>query len=103
MVAQLLTNHQQENMTRQQKRDRERRYLKTQKRLQKLAAKTNLPVTFDNTSVTAYGNFGLFESLKQAIGLTDMLKKQFKVKRHHNCIYSGAGSFAVLPYGRSKT
>lgn len=96
MVAQLLTNNQQENMTRQQKRDQDRRYRKAQRKLQKLVAKTNLPVTFDTTTVTAYGNFGLFEALKQTIGFADMLKKQLTVKRHHNCIYSAAELIEIM-------
>lgn len=75
MVAQVLTNNQQENLSRQQKRDRERRCQNAALRLQRLVAKTSLPVTFDNTTVTAYGNFGLFEALKQAIEFSDMLRQ----------------------------
>ncbi|MBA1335674.1 MAG: IS1380-Spn1, transposase [Firmicutes bacterium] len=96
MVAQLLTNNQQENITRQQKRAQERRLRKAQKRLQKLAAKTNLPIAFDNNTVTAYGNFGLFEALKQVIGFTDMLQKHLTVKRHHNCTYSAAELLEIM-------
>jgi hypothetical protein len=90
MVAQVLTNNQQENLSRQQKRDRERRCQNAALRLQRLVAKTSLPVTFDNTTVTAYGNFGLFEALKQAIEFSDMLRQHFTVSRHHNCTYSAA-------------
>ncbi|MHB1128373.1 MAG: IS1380 family transposase [Bacillota bacterium] len=88
MVAQVLTNNQQEKLTRQQRRDRERCFQKTARRLEKLAAKTDLPVTFDNTTVTAYGNFGLFEAFKQVIGFDDILRQHLTIKRHHNCIYS---------------
>lgn len=88
MIAQVLTNDQQENLSRQQKRAREYCYQKAVRKLQKLVAKTNLPVTFDNTTVTAYGNFGLFEALKQTIGFADMLRQHLTVSRHHNCSYS---------------
>jgi len=57
MVSQLPTDNQQGKMSRGQKRDLERRRQKAAKRLQKLASRTNLPVTFDNTTVTSYGNF----------------------------------------------
>lgn len=77
-------------MTRQQKRERERRYRKAAKRLEKLAAKTGIPVTFDNTTVTAYGNFGLLEAMKQVIGFDDMLRRHLTIRRHHNCTYSAA-------------
>lgn len=88
MVAQVLTDDQQEKLTRQQRRERERRYQKAAKRLEKLAAKTNLPVAFDNATITAYGNFGLFEAMKRVIGFDDMLRQHLTIRRHHNCVYS---------------
>jgi len=96
MVTQVLTDNQQENLSRQQKRDRERRCRKAMKRLQKLVARTGLPVTFDNDTVTAYGNFGLFEALKQVIGLSDMQRQHIKVNRHHNCTYSAAELIEIM-------
>lgn len=90
MVAQVLTGNQEEKLSRQQRRDRERRCQKAARRLEKLAAKTNLPVTFDNTTVTAYGNFGLFEAFKQVAGFADLLRLHLTIRRHHNCIYSAA-------------
>jgi len=77
-------------LSRQQRRDRDRRYQKAVMRPQKLAAGTSLPVTFDNTTITAYGNFGLFEAMKQIIGFADMLRHHLTVSRHHNCTYSAA-------------
>ncbi|MFZ5753888.1 MAG: hypothetical protein ACOY3J_06575 [Bacillota bacterium] len=65
-------------------------------RLQKLVARTGLPVTFDNTTVTAYGNFGLFEAMKQTIGFDDILRQHFTVSRHHNCTYSAAELIEVM-------
>jgi hypothetical protein len=90
MVAQVLTDNQQENLSRQQKRDLERRRQKAAKRLAKLAARINLPVTFDNTTVTAHGNFGLLEAMKQVIGFADILRRHLTIERHHNCVYSAA-------------
>jgi len=88
IVAQVLTGNQQENLPRQQKRALERRYQKAARRLEKLAAKTGLPVTFDNATVTAYGNFGLFEAMKRVIGFADILQRHLSIQRHHNCTYS---------------
>jgi len=96
MVAQLPTVEQQENLSRQQKRDLERRYQKAARRLQKLVTRNDLPVTFDNTTITAYGNFGLFEALKQVIGFTDMLQQHLTVRRHHNCSYSAAELIDIM-------
>ena len=88
MVAQVLTNNQQESLSRQQKRAENRRCQKSQKKLERLAAKTNLPVTFDNASVTAYGNFGLFETFKKVVGLKELFHNYTDIKRRHNCIYT---------------
>ncbi|MHB1405226.1 MAG: IS1380 family transposase [Desulfitobacteriaceae bacterium] len=88
MVAQVLTNNQQEETSRQQKRAEERHRQKAAKKLERLAAKTNLPITFDNASVTAYGNFGLFEAFKKVVGLQELLQEHTDIKRRHNCLYS---------------
>ncbi|MFZ5634173.1 MAG: hypothetical protein ACOY40_15130 [Bacillota bacterium] len=90
MVTRLLTNNQLESLSRQQIRDLQRKHEKAFARLQKMAGKTNLPVTFDNTTVTGFGNFGPFEALKQAIDFAGIIQKHFTVHRHHNCIYSAA-------------
>lgn len=90
MVSRLLTNNQLETLNRQQKRTLQREHEKAFTRLQRLTDKTNLPVTFDNHTVTSYGNFGLFETFKKAIDFTGFLKKHFTVKRHHNCRYTAA-------------
>ena len=96
MVPQLLTIDQPENETRQQKRNRERCYQKALKKLKKLAAGVNLPVTFDNTTVTQFGNFGLFEALKQVTGFVDLLRSHLTIKRHHNCRYSAAEIIEIM-------
>lgn len=96
MVPQLLTIDQPENETRQQKRNRERCYQKALKKLKKLVAGVNLPVTFDNTTVTQFGNFGLFEALKQVIGFVDLLREHLTIKRHHNCRYSAAEIIEIM-------
>ena len=57
MVPQLNPNNQQESLKRQQKREIERQHKKALKKLQKLTQYTNLPVVFDNRTVTSYGNF----------------------------------------------
>ncbi|MHB1127962.1 MAG: hypothetical protein ACYC2T_13610 [Bacillota bacterium] len=88
MVAQVLTKNQQEESSRQQKRAEERRRQKAQKKLERLAAKTNLPITFDNASVTAYGNFGLFEAFKKVVGLQELIQEHTDIKRRHNCLYT---------------
>jgi glutaredoxin len=84
MVSQLNPNYQQESLKRQQKREIERQHKKAYKKLQKLTEYTNLPVVFDNHTVTSYGNFSLIESFKQAIGFIELLQKHLTVNRHHN-------------------
>lgn len=96
IVPQSLTNYQSENLTRQQKRDLQRTHQKACSRLEMLIRKINLPVTFDNNSVTSFGNFGLFEALKQAIGFTEIVQKHLTVTRHHNCIYSASEIIDIM-------
>lgn len=96
MVTRLLTNYQLENLSRQQIHALEREHQKALARLKKLTGKTNLPVAFDNTSITGYGNFGLFEAFKNAIGYKELLQKHFTVNRHHNCRYSPADLADIL-------
>jgi hypothetical protein len=90
MVPQLNPNNQQESLKRQQKREIERQHKKAYKKLQKLTEYTNLPVVFNNHTVTSYGNFSLIESFKQAVGFIDLLQKHLTVNRHHNFRYSTA-------------
>jgi len=96
MVTRLLTNYQLETLSRQQIRALEREHQKTLARLKKLTDKTNLPVTFDNDSVTNFGNFGLFETFKNAIGYTELLSKHFNISRHHNCRYNATELADIL-------
>lgn len=90
MVSRFLTNNQLESLSRQEKRDLQRQHEKAFQLLQKAIGRTNLPVTFDNTTVTGFGNFGLLESLKQAVDFTGIVDKHFTVHRHHNCTYTAA-------------
>jgi len=96
MVTRLLTNYQLENLSRQQICALKHEHQKVLARLKKLTWKTNLPITFDNTSITGYGNFGLFETFKNAIGYKELLQKHFTVNRHHNCRYSPAELADIL-------
>lgn len=79
MVTWLHTNYQLENHSRHQIRAMKREHQKAFARLKKLTDKTNLPVTFDNNSVTGFGNFGLFETFKNSIGYTELLRKHLMV------------------------
>ena len=87
MVSQLITTNQLETLSRQQKRQLEREYEKKLHSLQRRIRNFNLPVSFDNFSVTAFGNFGLLEAFKQMIDFRGMLG-QVHLKRHHNCQYT---------------
>lgn len=87
MVSQLITTNQLENMTRQQRPQLERDYLKKLHTLQRRTRNCDLPVSFDNHSVTAFGNFGLMEAFKQAIDFRSMLSR-VRLERHHNCKYT---------------
>ncbi|MCL5290371.1 MAG: hypothetical protein M1489_04985 [Firmicutes bacterium] len=68
MVTRLLTNYQLEALSRQQIRAMERKHQIALAKLRKFTDKTNLPIAFNNNSVTSCGNFGLFETFKNAIG-----------------------------------
>lgn len=87
MVSQLITTNQLETLSRQQKRQLEREYQKKLYFLKRRTQNTNLPISFDNFSVTAFGNFGLLEAFKQAINFRGMLSR-VRLKRHHNCKYT---------------
>lgn len=87
MVSQLITTNQLENLSRQQKRQLGREYQRKLRSLKQQTRNSNLPVRFDNFSVTAFGNFGLLEAFKQAIDFRGMLG-QVHLKRHHNCQYT---------------
>jgi len=87
MVSQLISTNQLENLSRQQKRQLERKYQKKLQSLQRKTNKTNLPTSFDNLTVTSFGNFGILEAFKQAIDFRGMLS-QVHLDRHHNCKYT---------------
>ena len=88
MITQLMTTNQLETLFRQQQRQKEREYQKKLLSLQQRTRNSNLPISFDNSSVTAFGNYGILEAFKQAIGFRDMLSR-IHLKRHHNCKYTG--------------
>ena len=83
-----LTEEQFFSRARQQKRVMERRQARERARLEKLARKTDLPVTFDNQTITAFGGFGMLEAFKQVIGFTQLVQRHLQVHRHHNCQYT---------------
>lgn len=87
MVSQLITTNQLENLSRQQRRQLARKYEKKLHSIQCQTRKSNPSVVFDNSSVTAFGNFGILEAFKQAIDLRGLLNK-VSLKRHHNCKYT---------------
>jgi hypothetical protein len=87
MVSQLITTNQLETFSRQQIRKMERDYQRKLKSLQRQTRKYDLPVSFDNLSVTAFGSFGILEAFKQAIDFRSMLSR-VHLKRHHNCKYT---------------
>lgn len=83
-----MTTYQLETLTRQQRRQKEREYQKKLHSLQQRTRNYDLPISFDNSSVTAFGNFGILEAFKQAIDFRGMLNR-IHLKRHHNCKYTG--------------
>ena len=95
MVSQLITTNQLENLSRQQRRQLEREYHKKLSSLQRQTRKSNLPVSFDNNSVTAFGNFGLLEAFKQAIDFRGMLNR-VRLERHHNCKYTDSELMDII-------
>jgi hypothetical protein len=95
MVAQLITTNQLETLSRQQRSQLERKYQKKLRSLQLRTRNSNLPVSFDNLSVTAFGNFGLLEAFKQAIDFRGMLSR-VHLKRHHNCKYTDTGLLDII-------
>jgi hypothetical protein len=90
MISHDLAKEQSLCWSRQQKRAMERRQARELARLEKLARKTNLPVTFDNQTITAFGGFGVLEAFKQVVGFVQLVHEHLRVHRHHNCRYSAA-------------
>lgn len=90
MLSHDITNEQSFTWTRQQKRAVERRQARERARLEKLARKTDLPVTFDNQTITAFGGFGVLEAFKQVVGFVQLVQEHLRVHRHHNCRYTAA-------------
>ncbi|TEB07616.1 hypothetical protein Psch_01171 [Pelotomaculum schinkii] len=78
MVSRFLTNNQLESLSRQQKRDLKHQYEKSIKLLQRATGEADLPVIFDNTTVTGFGNFGLLESLKKSVDFTGIVNKHLR-------------------------
>jgi hypothetical protein len=95
MVTQTFVEEQSLSWSRQQKRVLERRQAKERTRLEKLARKTDLPVTFDNETTTAFGGFGMLEAFKQTIGFTGLLQKHLSVPRYHNCRYTATDALVL--------
>lgn len=89
MVSQLITINQLENLSRQQRRQLEREYERKLHSVQRRTRNCNLPVSFDNLSITAFGNFGTLEAFKQAIDFRSMFNR-VRLNRHHNCKYTDA-------------
>ena len=87
MITQFMTTKQLGNLSRQRMRNIERKYRKKLRSLQRRIERADLPVRFNNTTVTAFGNFGLFQAFKEAIDFRGMLG-QIHLKRHHNCLYT---------------
>jgi len=75
MVSQFITTNQLETLSCQQKRQLEREYQKKLHSLQRQIRNFNLPVSFDNFSVTVFGNFSLLEAFKQVIDFRGILVK----------------------------
>jgi len=88
MISHDIVKEQSFTWTRQQKRAYERRQAKERARLEKLARKTDLPVTFDNETITAFGGFGFLEAFKQVVGFSLLMQAHLQVHRHHNCHYT---------------
>jgi hypothetical protein len=88
MMVQQNTVNNQEPISRQQRRARERDIEKRAKKLQKSMRQKALPVTFDNHTVTQFGLFGFLEAFKQIIGWNQIVENHLSVKRRHNVKYS---------------
>lgn len=68
---------------------KERREIEKKKRkLEKKLRQVNLPVVFDNTTVTAVGNFPLIETFEKTIDLRGIIEKGFTLKKAPNSKYS---------------
>lgn len=80
---------QEEVLTRQQKRNMERKARKLEKRIANATKRTNLPVTFDNSTVTSFGPFTYLEAFKTAIGYRDILES-VQIPCGPNVVYSNA-------------
>ncbi|MEW5920514.1 MAG: hypothetical protein AB1796_06080 [Bacillota bacterium] len=90
MISHDIINEQSLSWTRQLQQTMTRRQARERARLEKLARRTDLPVTFDNQTITAFGGFGVLEAFKQVVGFAPLVQKHLQVHRHHNCRYTAA-------------
>lgn len=72
-----------QKLSRKERREIERRKRKLEKKLRKV----NLPVVFDNNTVTAAGNFHLMETFERVIDLRGIIDEEFTLKKFHNSKY----------------
>lgn len=80
---------QEEVLTRQQRRNIERKTRKLEKRIVNATKRTNLPVKFDNPTVTSFGPFTYLEAFKTAIGYREILEG-VDIPCGPNVVYSNA-------------
>jgi hypothetical protein len=73
-----------QKLSREERREIERKKRKLEKKLRGV----NLPVVFDNDTVTASGNFALIETFERMIGLKEIVEKEFTLKKAPNSKYS---------------
>lgn len=69
-----------QEISRKERREIERKKRKLQKKLRRV----NLPVVFDNTTVTQAGNFALIETFERAIGLHGIVANEFTLEKGKN-------------------
>lgn len=67
-----------------QKRGAKREVELRKRRLERKLRGVNLPVEFNNKTVTAHGNFALIETFKRAIGMEKMIEKKFSLEKAPN-------------------
>jgi hypothetical protein len=80
---------QEEVLSRQQRRNLERKAKKLEKRILQATKRTNLPVTFDNPTVTSFGPFTYFEAFKTAVAYPELLTS-VTIPCGPNVVYSNA-------------
>lgn len=81
------------------RKERRPEIIKLEKEKRKLVRKlreVNLPVEFDNDTVTNFGNFHTIETFKQAIGLKSIIKDNFTLSKASNSTYSAQSTLEHL-------